>query len=68
MFLTQFLAGRKQKRPSAYLLTLKQKSFKSLKDYIQRFNAERLTVVDAQENLVLATLINGISPQGNLVA
>jgi hypothetical protein len=37
-------------------------STESLKDCIESFNQERLTVVDTQEKLTLASLVNGLSP------
>lgn len=62
MFLTQFLAGRKRKRTLAYLLNLKQGVSEPLKDFIHWFNQERLTVEDVPKNLILATLLNRLSP------
>lgn len=62
MFLAQFIAVRKCMRPTAYSMTLKQKEFESLKDYIERSNRERLEVESALENLILSTLINRVLP------
>jgi hypothetical protein len=48
-FLNQFLAIRRRKKNPAYLLSLVQRKAKSLKDYLQRFNQEKLTVESPDE-------------------
>lgn len=68
MFLTQFLPGRKRKRTLAYLLNLKQGDSEALKDFIHRFNQERLNVEDVPKNLILAMLLNGLSLRVPLMA
>jgi hypothetical protein len=60
MFISQFIAGRKRKKPSTYLFTLKQRQTESLGDFIIRFNHEKLTVDDPKEDLVFDALLNGI--------
>jgi hypothetical protein len=48
-FLNQFLAVQRRKKNPAYLISLVQGKAKSLKDYLQRFNQEQLTVESLHE-------------------
>jgi hypothetical protein len=43
-FMNQFLAVRRRKKNPAYLLSLVQEKEEPLKDYLHRFNQEKLTV------------------------
>ncbi|XP_042969059.1 uncharacterized protein LOC122301741 [Carya illinoinensis] len=63
LFLTQFMASRHHWRPTAYLLTIKQKEGESLKAYLTRFNKENLTTNDQDEKIILAALLGGIWPR-----
>jgi hypothetical protein len=67
-FLNQFLAVRRRKKNPAYLLSLVQGKAKSLKDYLQRFNQEKLTVKSLHEQTTLSALMNGIKAEGLLMA
>lgn len=67
MFLAQFMATRRRRRPTTHLMTLKQQESESLKDYVERFNKERLEVQGAPEKLVLAALFSKVLPQGPLI-
>ncbi|XP_059431559.1 uncharacterized protein LOC132165071 [Corylus avellana] len=67
LFLSQFLATRKGKNPT-YLLSLKQGKSESLKDYMLRFNWEKLTVESPNEQTVLLVLMNGVKAEGPLMA
>jgi hypothetical protein len=62
IFLTEFLAFRTRKKPLGYLLSLHQQSNESLKDFMARFNRERVTVEDPTEDMVFAAIYQGISP------
>jgi hypothetical protein len=50
----------------SYLMTVQQRDSESLKDYIDCFQKERLTIVAALGNLVLMALLNGIHPHNPL--
>jgi hypothetical protein len=67
-FLNQFLAVRRRKKNHTYLLSLVQWKAKSLKDYMQRFNQEKLTVGSLDEQTILSALMNGIKAEGPLMA
>lgn len=66
-FLLQFLVGRRRRNPSAYLLTVTQKEMESLRDYIIRFNQEKLTVEDQKDDMILAALLNSNSANCQLM-
>ncbi|KAF5450076.1 hypothetical protein F2P56_030455 [Juglans regia] len=67
-FLTQFMASQTRRKPAAYLLTIKQKGDASLKSYIFRFNKERMTTDDQDENITLAALLGGVWPRSSFMA
>jgi hypothetical protein len=67
-FLNQFLAVQRRKKNPAYLLSLVQGKEESLKDYMQRFNQEKLMVESLDEQTILSALMNGIKTEGPLMA
>lgn len=60
IFVTQFLANKKRKHMTMYLLTMKHHKEESLKVYLVYFNTERLTTHDQNETINLAILLGGI--------
>jgi hypothetical protein len=66
-FLAQFMSTHKSKMPATYLIMVQYKDFESLKDYVERFQKERLGVIATPKNLVLMALLNGIHPHISLV-
>ncbi|XP_042962533.1 uncharacterized protein LOC122296802 [Carya illinoinensis] len=58
--LMQFMPNRRHRRPTVYLLTVKQKKDKNLKAYLTHFNKEMLTIDDQDKKITLATLLGGI--------
>jgi hypothetical protein len=67
-FLNQFIAVQRRKKSPAYLLSLVQGKAESLKDYMQRFNQEKLMVKSPDEQMILLALMNGIKAEGPLMA
>jgi hypothetical protein len=61
--LTEFLALWTRKKPSGYFLTLHQRRNETLKEFMARFNREKITIEDPIEDMVFATLYQGISPE-----
>ncbi|XP_058106337.1 uncharacterized protein LOC131249549 [Magnolia sinica] len=57
-FLTQFIVGKKSRKLSTHLLTLKQKSGESLKDCISHFNEEALQVDEYSNKMALSAMIS----------
>jgi hypothetical protein len=55
------------KKPSGYLLTLQQRSGETLKDFVARFNAEKMTVEDLTGDMIYATLYQGLSQEEPLI-
>ncbi|XP_022147761.1 uncharacterized protein LOC111016619 [Momordica charantia] len=62
-FVTQFAGGWNRSRPVAYLLTIKQKATESLKDYVARFNKEKLQVEGLTDAVVLLVFISGVKDE-----
>jgi hypothetical protein len=68
LFLTQFLATRKRKKNATCLLTLRQDKERSLKDFMLRFNREKLEVDTLDDKTLLCTLMQGVRTEGPLMA
>jgi hypothetical protein len=67
-FMNQFLAVRRRKKNPAYLLSLVQEKEEPLKDYLHRFNQEKFTVENLDDQTILSALMNGIKADGPLMA
>ncbi|XP_059441976.1 uncharacterized protein LOC132174319 [Corylus avellana] len=68
LFLSQFLATQKRKKNPAYLLSLVQGKEESLKEYMLRFNQEKLMIENPPEQTVLDALMHGVRAEGPLMA
>jgi hypothetical protein len=68
LFLTQFLATRKRKKSVTCLLTLRQGKEETLKDFMLRFNKEKLEVDSLDDKTMLNTLMQGVRAEGLLMA
>jgi hypothetical protein len=68
LFLTQFLATRKRKKNATCLLTMRQGKEESLKDFMLRFNKEKLEVDTPDDKTMLCALIQGVRAEGRLMA
>jgi hypothetical protein len=68
LFLTQFLATRKRKKNATCLLTLRQDKEESLKDFMLRFNREKLEVDTPDDKTLLCALMQGVRAEGPLMA
>ncbi|XP_058080672.1 uncharacterized protein LOC131228835 [Magnolia sinica] len=62
-FLTQFISGKKSRKPNTHLFTIKQELKESLKDYIARFNEEALQVEDYDDKIALSTVFSGLKEE-----
>ncbi|XP_058080671.1 uncharacterized protein LOC131228834 [Magnolia sinica] len=60
LFLTQFISGKKSRKPNTHLFTIKQKPKESLKEYIARFNEEALQVEDYDDKIALSVVFEGL--------
>ncbi|XP_058103418.1 uncharacterized protein LOC131246985 [Magnolia sinica] len=60
LFLTQFISGKRSRKPNTYLFAIKQESKESLKDYIARFNEEALVIEDYNDKIALAVMFSGL--------
>jgi hypothetical protein len=68
LFLTQFLATRKRKKSVTCLLTLRQGNEETLKDFMLRFNKEKLEVDSPDNKTMLNALMQGVRVEGPLMA
>jgi hypothetical protein len=68
LFLTQFLATRKRKKNATCLLTMRQGKEESLKDFMLRFNKEKLEVDSPDDKIILNALMQGVRAEGPLMA
>jgi hypothetical protein len=68
LFLTQFLATRQRKKNATCLLTLHQGKDESLKDFMLRFNREKLEVDTPDDKTLLCALMQGVRGEGPLKA
>jgi ribonuclease HI len=68
LFLTQFLATRRRKKNATCLLTLRQEKEESLKDFMLRFNREKLEVDTPDDETLLCALMQGVRAEGPLMA
>jgi hypothetical protein len=66
--LTQFLATRKQKKNVTYQLTMRQGNEESLKEFMIRFNKEKLEVDSPNEKTIPNALMQGVKVDGPLMA
>jgi hypothetical protein len=67
-FLTQFMARIVRRKPARTLMSIQQGHNESLKDFLQRFNQERLTTENPTEEFVHSALYQGIKKDGPLTA
>ncbi|XP_042950228.1 uncharacterized protein LOC122282333 [Carya illinoinensis] len=68
LFLTHFRVSRRRRCPTAFLLTTKQREQENLKTYLARFNTERMTAEDQEENINLPALLGGVWPRSTFRA
>ena len=62
-FVSHFIGARTYRKPSYYLLTIKQSSQESMRSYVQRFNAESLKVDIPDEKFAITAFIAGLGVQ-----
>ena len=59
-FLRHFIGGQRPKRPTDYLLTIKQGEKETLRSYVKRFTRETLEVDEADNKIQLTTFKVGL--------
>ncbi|XP_058076460.1 uncharacterized protein LOC131225049 [Magnolia sinica] len=60
LFLTQFITGKKSRKLTTHLFTLKQGNKEPLKNYIVRFNKQALLVEDYDNKMALSAMFSGL--------
>ncbi|XP_010687052.1 uncharacterized protein LOC104901199 [Beta vulgaris subsp. vulgaris] len=61
-FKQNFIAGRRHRKTSIHLMSIRQRREEDLADYIKRFNEESLKVSDLQDSVAFTTLMSGLYP------
>ena len=54
-FICHFIGGQCHKRPTSYLLTVKQQERETLREYVKRFNKVVLETNEANEQVIMTT-------------
>jgi hypothetical protein len=67
-FLAQFVSGRTIRKPRGYLLSVQQGPNESLKDYLWRFNQEKLETESAPDDFIYGAIFQGLKKDGPLMA
>jgi hypothetical protein len=67
-FLAQFVSGRIRRKPRGYLLSVRQGPNESLKDYLWRFNQEKLEMESVLDDFIYGTIFQGLKKDGPLMA
>jgi len=67
-FLAQFVSRRARRKPRGYLLSVQQGPNESLKDYLWRFNQEKLEIESAPDDFIYGAIFQGLKKDGPLMA
>ena len=59
-FVRHFIGGQRHKRPTSYLLTVKQQEGESLREYVMRFNKAVLEINEVDEQVIMTTFQVGL--------
>ena len=54
-FVCHFIGGQHHKRPTSYLLTVKQQEGETLREYVKRFNKALLEIDKANDQVIMTT-------------
>nr|POE89200.1 hypothetical protein CFP56_57121 [Quercus suber] len=60
-FVRHFIGGQRHKRPTSYLLTVRQQEGESLRDYVKRFNKAILEIDEADNQIIMMTFQAGLN-------
>ncbi|XP_030949228.1 uncharacterized protein LOC115973127 [Quercus lobata] len=60
-FVCQFIGGQRHKRPTSYLLIVRQQEGESLRDYVKRFNKAVLEIDEVNDQVIMTTFQAGLN-------
>ena len=60
LFVSHYIRAQRQRRPAAYLPTIRQKKDETLREYVGRFNQETLAVDDVDDKVAVTAFMSGI--------
>ena len=55
LFVQHFIRGQRHKRPTSYLLTIKQQEGESLREYVKRFSKAILEIDEVDDLVIMST-------------
>ena len=61
LFVWHFIGGQRHKRPTSYLLTIRQQEGESLRDYVKCFNKVVLEIDEANDQVIIMTFQAGLN-------
>ena len=61
LFVRHFIGGQRHKRPTFYLLIVRQHEGESLRDYVKRFNTAVLEINEADDQVIMTTFQVGLN-------
>ena len=56
-FVRHFIGGQRHKRPTSYLLTMKQQEGETLREYVKQFNKAILEIDEADKQVIMTTFL-----------
>ena len=59
-FVRHFIGGQHHKRPTSYLITVKQQEGENLREYVKQFNKAVLEIDEANEQVIMMTFQAGL--------
>ena len=59
-FVHYFIGGQHHKRPTSYLITVKQQEGENLREYVKQFNKAVLEIDEANEQVIMMTFQAGL--------
>jgi hypothetical protein len=62
------MSSRVRRKPRGYLLFVRQGPNESLKDYLWRFNQEKLDTKSARDDFIYSAIFQGLKKDGPLMA
>ena len=60
-FVRHFIKGQRHKRPTSYLLTIKQQEGESLREYMKHFNKAVLEIDEVDNQVIMTTFQASLS-------
>ena len=63
MFVTHFVSNKRREKTTGKLMSIKHGDSESLRDYVERFNAEVVTIPSLQQEIAVLALMTGLKEE-----